>query len=471
MAIAPRRNGPTVSVFQAGNLPSRRTPLKEIAMDERLPRNLGLWTAAAVLVGTTIGSGIFRVPREVAAALGDPQAMLLLWVVGGVVTLTGALTIAELAAAYPRSGGIFAYILEAFGPFPAFLYGWAELTVIRAAAVGGISLVFASYLGEFLAFTPQQERYTAAAVILLIAGLNYLGVAYAAVLMNVTTVLKYGAMLGLALFAFTAGQGDVANFTTAAPTATVTFSLMLTALVPIMWTYDGWSNLSFVGGEVKEPGRNLPRALILGTTAIVAIYLLVNAAYLYLLPVTEMAGTARVAAEAARRIPLFGGAGAAIISGVVMVSCFGSVNGSILTGPRIFFAMADRGLMFPVIARVSPRFQTPSVAIWLAAGLGVAYVLQNDFAGLADRFVLGVWPFYALAVAGVFVLRRRQPDAPRPYRTLGYPLTPAIFLLASLGMVVNALVAHPAENGVTFGIILAGVPVYFLWRFWEGRLR
>lgn len=440
-------------------------------MEERLPRHLGLWSAAAVLIGTTIGSGIFRVPREVAAALGDPQAMLLLWVVGGVVTLTGALAVAELAAAYPRSGGIFAYILEAFGPLPAFVYGWAELTVIRASAIGGISLVFASYLGEFLAFTPGQERYAAAVVILLIAGLNYLGVAYAALLMNITTILKYGAMLGIALFAFTAGQGSVANFTTAAPEAVgpVTLSLMLTALVPIMWTYDGWSNLSFIGGEVKDPAKNLPKALILGAAAIVVVYLLVNAAYLYLIPVGEMAGAERVAAEAARRIPLLGGAGAAIISGVVMVSCFGSVNGSVMTGPRIFFAMAERDLFPKTIARVSPRFQTPSVAIWLAAALGVAYVLQNDFAALADRFVLGTWPFYALAVAGVYVLRRRYPDAERPYKTLGYPFTPAIFLVASIGMVVNALIANPSGNGVTFGIILAGIPVYYLWRFWEAR--
>jgi amino acid transporter len=440
-------------------------------MDERLPRHLGLWSAAAVLVGTTIGSGIFRVPREVAAALGDPQAMLLIWVIGGIVTLTGALTIAELAAAYPRSGGIFAYILEAWGPLPAFVYGWAELTVIRAAAIGGISLVFATYLGEFIPLTDLQERLTAAAVILLIALLNYLGIGIASLLMNVTTILKYGAMLGLGLFAFTAGEGTVANFTTASPAATVTMSAMLTALVPIMWTYDGWSNLSFIGGEVKEPGRNLPRALILGTAAIVAIYLLVNAAYLYLIPAEEMAGMGRVASEAAKRITLFGSAGAAIISGVVMVSCFGSVNGSVMTGPRIFFAMSEQRLIFPVIARVSPRFQTPSVAIWLAAALGVAYVMQNSFAELADRFVLGSWPFYAMAVAGVFILRKRRPDIERPYRTLWYPITPIIFLLASLGMVVNALIANPSGNGVTFGIILAGVPVYFVWRFWEGRAK
>jgi APA family basic amino acid/polyamine antiporter len=439
------------------------------AWGESLPRSLGLWSAAAVLVGTTIGSGIFRVPRELAASLGDPGAMLSLWVLGGLLTLMGALTIAELAAALPRSGGIFAYILEAWGPLPAFLYGWAELTVIRAAAVGGISLVFASYLGEFLHFTPDQERWVAATVIGLIGLLNYFGVSYASLVMNGTTILKYGAMLGLGLFAFTAGDGAVANFTTDAPGAAVTLSAMLTALVPVMWTYDGWSNLSFVGGEVKDPARNLPRALIAGVLAIVGIYLFVNLAYLYLLPAAEMAGAQRVAAEAAKRIPLFGAAGAAIVSGVVMVSCFGSVNGSILTGPRIFFGMAEQGLFFPALARVSPKYKTPSVAIGLTTALGIAYVLQNDFAALADRFVLGSWPFYALAVGGVFVLRRKQPEMVRPYRTWGYPWVPALFLLASVGMVVNAVITHPAENGVTFGIILAGLPAYGLWRWWAGR--
>ncbi len=431
---------------------------------ERLPRTLGIWSAVGVLVGTTIGSGIFRVPSELAGILGSPGAMLLLWVVGGLVTLAGALTIAELAAALPRSGGIFAYILEAFGPFWAFLYGWAELTVIRAAAIGGIASVFASYFGQFVDLGPGQERYVAAAAILVIATLNWVGISYAAVLMNLTTLLKYGALVGLTLLAFTGGTGNPANLGLVAPGSTVTFSLMLTALIKVMWTYDGWSNLSFIGGEVKDPGRNLPKALILGTAAIIAIYLVVNAAYLFLLPVTEMAASTRVAADAAMRIPLLGAAGAAIIAGVVMVSCFGAVNGSMMTGPRIFFALADRGLFFPALARVSPRFQTPSVSIWVAAGLGVAYVLQNTFAQLADRFILGTWPFYALAVAAVFVLRVRQPDLPRPYRTWGYPVVPAVFLLGALLMVGNALVSNWADNAVTFGIILTGVPVYWLYR-------
>jgi amino acid transporter len=434
--------------------------------EDRLPRNLGLWSAAAVLIGTTIGSGIFKVPSVVAKDLGAAGPMLLVWALGGLVTLTGALSIAEMAAAFPRSGGIFAYILESEGRFWAFLYGWSELTVIRASAIGGIATIFAQYLGHFVPLSGQGERYVAAATIILISGLNYVGISYAAVLMNITTVLKYGALVGLALFAFTAGT----HATPSAPSlVVVTGSAILTALVPVMYTYDGWSNLSFIGGEVKDPGRNLPRALIVGTGAIVVIYLLVNAAYLYLLPVPAIAAAERVAAAAAERIPMFGAAGAAIIAGMVMVSCFGSVNGSMMTGPRVFFAMSDRGLLFPVIARVSPRFRTPSVAIWLAAALAVTYVLQNSFAQLADRFVLGTWPFYALAVAGVFILRRKRPDLPRPYRTFGYPVTPALFLLASVGMMVNAIVTNPRDNGVTFGIILAGIPVYWVWKWWEVR--
>ena len=235
------------------------------------------------------------------------------------------------------------------------------------------------------------------------------------------------------------------------------------------WTYDGWSNLAQVGGEVKDPGRNLPRALILGVASILVIYLGINVAYLYLVPLAEMGQLPLVAAEAAKRIPLFGAAGASIVSAIVMLSCFGATHGSMMTGPRVFFGMADRGLFFPVLARVSPRFRTPSVSIWVAAGLAVAYVLQGSFAELAGRYILGVWPFYVLAVMAVYVLRKRLPDAYRPYRTWGYPVTPAIFLLASAAMIVNALVTDPENTLFTFAIIGAGVPMYFLWRVWNQR--
>jgi len=430
---------------------------------ERLPRRLGLGSAVAVLVGTTIGSGIFRVPAGVAGTLGVPGPVIVAWVLGGVVALAGALAIAELAAALPRSGGVFTFLLEAFGPLPAFLFGWSELTVIRASALGAIATIFAEYLGYFLHFDPPTVRRVAAAAIVVIGCLNYAGVRAASAVMNVVTVAKFAAVALLGLLAFTASEGSAAHFTPLW-TGGLPLSLIATALVPIMWTYDGWADLAFLGGEVRDPGRTLPRALILGTAAIVAVYLLLNAAYIYLVPLPEMAASKLVAATAAERIPLLGGAGGAVVSALVMVSCFGTLNGSMMTGPRIFFAMADRGLFFPAIARVSPRFQSPSVAIGLATALGVVYVLFNDFQQLADKFVLGIWPFYALAVAGVYVLRRTRPGLPRPYRTLGYPVTPAIFLVASVGMVANALATDPVNTGVTFAIVLAGVPVYAVWK-------
>ena len=438
------------------------------AWGERLPRHLGLWSAVAVLVGSTIGSGIFRVPASVAERLHDPGPVLIAWALGGVIALFGALTIAELAGALPRSGGVFAYILEAFGPLPAFLFGWSELAVIRASALGAIATIIAEYLGYFIPLTPMQVRLVAAAAVVVVGVLNYLGVSRAAVIMNLITVTKYGALAALGLLAFGAGNGSWEHFTPAW-SGGLNLSLMGTALIAIMWTYDGWADLSFMGGEVKNPGRTLPMALIIGTFSILVIYLLLNLAYIYLVPLSEMAKSPLIAATAAERIPVLGRYAGAIISLVVMVSCFGTLHGSMMTGPRIFFAMSDRGLFFQSIARVSPRYHSPSVAILLATVLGVIYVLLNDFQQLADKFILGIWPFYALAVGAVFVLRRTRPELPRPYRTWGYPVVPILFLLASVGMMANALWTDPVNTGITFGIILVGLPVYFAWRAWAKR--
>ncbi len=430
---------------------------------ERLPRHLGLAAATAVLVGSTIGSGIFRVPAGVAAKLHDPGPVLLAWVLGGVISLFGALTYAELAAAMPRSGGVFTYILEGFGPLPAFLFGWSELSVVRASALGAVATIFAEYLGRFTHLSPMAVRIVAAVAILFVGTLNYVGVRFASAAMNLITVAKYSALVGLVVLAFSAGEGSATHFTPTWPNG-LNLSLLSTALISIMWTYDGWADLSFMGGEVKNPARTLPLALILGTGAIVVVYLFLNVAYVYLVPLPEMATSKLIASTAAEHIPMLGAAGGKVVAAMVMLACFGTLNGSMMTGPRIFFAMADRGLFFRTIARVSPRFQSPSAAIWLATGLGVVYVLLNDFQQLADKFILGIWPFYALAVAAVFVLRRTRPDLPRPYRTWGYPVVPILFLLASIGMVVNALVTDPVNTGITFGIILIGVPLYFLWK-------
>ena len=385
---------------------------------ERMPRSVSFAQIVALSVGITIGSGIFRVPATVAAQLQFPGPMLFCWVLGGVIAVCGALTVAELAGALPRSGGVFAYLLEAYGPLPAFLFGWTELVVIRASALGAIATIFADYLGYFVPLVAAHVQAAAALAIVLIGLINYVGVQRAAAVLSATTAVKYVVLLGLGLLAFTARGGSAAHFAPAWP-ASAPWSALATALIPVMWTYDGWADAAFVAGEVSNPQRNLPLALIAGALCVIVVYLVVNVGFLYAL------------------------------------------------APQ---TMADRGLFFRAAARVSPRFDSPSVAIWLATALGVAYVLENDFAQLADKFILGIWPFYALTVAAVFVLRARRPELPRPYRVWGYPTVPALFLLASLYMVLNALISDPRGTGITFAIILAGVPVFWL-RGWLRGLR
>jgi basic amino acid/polyamine antiporter, APA family len=433
------------------------------AWGERMPRSVGLLQTIAVSVGVAIGSGIFRVPATVAAQLHSPGTILLCWVLGGIVALCGALTLAELAGALPRSGGIFAYLLESYGPLPAFLFGWTELLVVRAAALGAIASIFAEYLGYFWPLSAAQVRHTAALAIIGIGVINYVGVQRAAAVLSATTAVKYALLLALGLLAFTASGGSGAHFVPAWPAA-LPLSLLASALIPVLWTYDGWADPASMAGEIRAPQRNLPLALIAGTVCVTFVYLVVNVGFMYALAPAQMGGARLIAATVAERIPLLGGAGAAAVAATVVVSAFSGLNASMMTGSRIFFAMADRGLFFRVAARISPRFNSPSVAIGLASALGVAYVLQNDFAQLADKFILGIWPFYALAVAGVFVLRFRRPTMPRPYRVWGYPLVPLVFLLASAFMVLNALYTDPHDTGITFAIILAGVPVFWLRR-------
>jgi len=451
--------------------PSSPTPIPAAdRWGDRLPRRLGFWSAVAVLVGSTIGGGIFRTPAVIAERVPAPGPMLGVWVLGGVLALCGALTYAELAAMFPRSGGVFVYIREGFGRLPAFLFGWTELILIRASALGAISTPFAEYLLRSMGMDPTLPQnaglvhYVAAGAITATAALNYYGVRWSALVLNLTTGAKYGALLLLVLLAFLAGHGDWSHFTTAAPGGAVTPGLFGLALVSVLWAYDGWGDLSFVGGEVRDPERYLPRALVAGTAGIIAIYLLVNAAYLYLLPIDQMARSPLVAADAAEAV--IGRIGIGAVSVVVMLATFSTLVGSILTAPRIFFAMADDGLFFKAIARVHPRYQTPSSAIVLTACLGVGFVLIRTFEQLADQFVVAIFPFYALAAAAVFVLRRRRPDLPRPVRVLGYPVVPLLFVLASFIILGNALWAHPRETGFAFLIILLGVPVY---SWWTGR--
>jgi len=430
---------------------------------DALPRRLGLWSAIAVVVGSTIGSGIFRSPAGIADRLPGPLPLLAVWVAGGVLALCGALALAEVAAALPRTGGIYAFLREIWGPLPAFLFGWAELVVIRAAATGAIAITFAEYAYRLLGIPPDGSvRWAAAAAIVLVAAVNIAGVRWGATVQNVTTLAKYAGLLVVIVLAFVTDLPRGGHFLPAAPPGSFDLARFGLALVSVLWVFDGWADLSFIAGEVREPQRNLPRALIGGTLAVIAIYLLANLAYLTVLPIGEMRHSPLIAAEVGQR--LLGAAGAALVSVTVVVSTFGTLNGVLLTTPRIFFAMAADGKLFRPLARVHPRFQTPYVAIGLGAALGVVFVLARTFEQLTDAFVVAIAPFYALGVAAVFRLRRRGTAS--PFRSPGYPLVPALFVAAMLFLLGNAIL-DPSTRWATIavlGVVLAGIPVHALIR-------
>jgi amino acid transporter len=436
----------------------------------QLPRQLGLWSAVAVVAGITIGSGIFRTPAGVASRLPGPLPIFTVWIAGGLVALCGALTLAEVAGAFPETGGIYVFIRRGFGDFWAFLFGWAELAIIRAAAVGAIATTFAEYFLRVLGYDPTVApyndwvHYVAAGAIAVISALNYVGVRWGSLIQNATTVAKYFGLLFIIIVALAIGLPKTGgHFTPMTPPGSFSIAPFGLALVSVLWAYDGWADLAFISGEVKDPGYNLPRALIWGTLAVVVIYLLANIAYLGVMSVDEMRTSKLVAADVA--LKLIGPAGVAFVAVTVMLSTLGTLNGSILTNPRVFFAMAADGLLFRKVAAVHPRYQTPYVAITLTAVLGIVFVMLRTFEQLADTFVTAIIPFYALGVASIFVFRKRGGADYQPtYRTPLYPITPIIFVLAIAYLLGNAML-DASSRGPTlaiFGVIALGIPIYFL---------
>lgn len=433
-----------------------------------LPRRLGVWSAAAAAVGLTIGSGIFRVPATVAAESGSVGAIALVWILGGVITLCGALTIAELAAAFPRAGGIYVYLREAYGPMAAFLFGWSWF-FIRSAASAGTALVFVAYLGTFVPLDGLAQRAAAVGLIVLVGAANYRSVRLGAAIQDASTLAKVLAILLAAAAIFALGEARGGAFAVAPTFAPAGAGGIGLALVAALFAYDGWIAATLIAGEVRDPGRALPRALAWGTAIIVITYLTINVAYLYALPLADLAASKAVAVDAMTRVS--GPGGAAVIAALVMLSTFGGLNAGLMTGPRVYYAMAEDGLFFRRVAAVHPRFGTPHVAVVMLVVLTALNASVRTFEQLAEAFVLLLYPFLALTVAAVFVLRRRRPDLERPYRTTGYPLVPAIFLVGTVAMMGNALLERPAATLLAAGIVALGVPVYFAWSARSRRTR
>ncbi len=431
-----------------------------------LQRSIGLWSAMAVVIGSTIGSGIFRSPAGIADKLPGPLPMLSAWIAGGIFALCGALTIAEIASALPKTGGIYVFLKEGWGDLSAFLFGWSQLVMIRAASLGAIAITCAEYFFRVMGWdltATMPVRYAAATAIVLTATFNILGVRIGAAFTNFTVLAKYGGLLFIVIVAFAVGlpANGFSHFTPVIPTGSISISAFGLALVSTLWAFDGWADISYNGGEVRDPQKNLPKALIGGTLLVMAIYLAANIAYLVVLPIEEIRTSRLVAADVADRV--IGPAGVVFVSVTVMISTFGTLNAVLFTSPRVFFAMASDGLFFKQVAAVHPTRQTPWIAIMLTASLGAIFVLLRTFEQLADTFVTAFLPFYFLAVASIFRLRGR-PDYKPAFRVPGYPVVPLLFMAAVLYLLVNALV-NPASRWPTvavLGVCLAGTPIYFL---------
>jgi APA family basic amino acid/polyamine antiporter len=464
---------------------------------------LGLFTTVMLVVGGVIGSGIFRKPGVMASQLGSPELLLLVWVIAGTMTLFGAMTNAELAAMIPETGGTYVYFHRIYGPFFAFLYGWAIFAVIQSASISAVAYVFAEYSTTFVPLpefgpalanwsfhlpfigdvTPLREIGTkgvAAALIALLTVVNFLGVRFGGVVQNIFTVAKVAAMLLLVLGAFLLPTGGKAAHL-ATPSATIQlgglalFAGIAAALQGAFWAYDGWNKLTYIAGEVKQPQRNIPLGLLWGMLIVTAVYLVVNLAYAYVLPVDEMARSKLVAADVAER---FFRGGGRWVAAAVMISTFGTTNAIILATARLYFSMARAGAFPKVMGTLHPRFRTPAGSLWVQGVWSSLLLFSGTFDALTDTVIFVSWLYYAASAYGVMVLRRREPDTPRPYKVPGYPFVPWVFVLFSLlylGFTIyNDLAAYraalaagrPAMINSAFGLalVLVGTPVYLFYR-------
>jgi APA family basic amino acid/polyamine antiporter len=425
-----------------------------------LPRRLGIGPSTALIIGFIIGSGIFRSPSRVALEAGSMRVALLAWILGGGIALAGSLSLAELGAMFPRAGGVYIFLYEAYGPAIAFLKGWVYL-IVGPSAWGALALIFAEYARNFLPMSEMSVHILAVVLIATLAAMGCRSVSLVAWVQTISTWAKVTALFGMAVALLFLGRHNATQSAIAADHWTGLTGLGL-ALVPVMFAYDGWNGFTAMSGEVRNPGRTIPVSLTIGVMTVATVYVVVNLAYFSVLGFASVQRSNQVAADA--MFAIAGRAGTSVIALLVMLATFSSLNATVIMDPRICFAMAQTGLFFRAVGRVHPRWGTPCVAIMLNASLACAYVLARSFDQLAEAFVLGVWPFLALAVAAVPVLRWTRPEVPRPYRTTGYPVLPLLFVLASIAMMLNALYRHPLSTAISFAILLIGLPVYWTWR-------
>ena len=476
----------------------------------QLVSKLGLYTTITIVVGAVIGSGIFKKPAIMASQLGSPEMLLIVWLVAGVITFFGALTNTEIAGMIPETGGQYIYFKKMYGDFVAYLYGWSMFAVVQAGSIASITYVFAEY-SQYFFLLPRLPEATEKAfelyipfigyiyplqnlgvkilaifVINFLSAINYFGVKFGGGVAAFFTTMKVTAILLLVIFGFALGNGSFDHFTTASQVVHHEGWGMILAFTAALsgafWAYDGWNNITYIAGEVKQPQRNIPLGLLWGTLIVIVVYLLVNMAYLYILPIDEMAKSTIVAADAAQAV--LGNLGGGFIAAAVMISTFGTSNGTIMVSARVYYAMAEKKVFFPSLGTIHPKFRTPSVSLIIQSIWTSILILSGTFDTITDMLIFVSWIFYGMGAAGVFVLRKKMPNTERPYRVWGYPFVPAIFVVFSFFFVILTLYNDinnyilnnfaPGEPRIiksVFGLLFvaAGIPLYIFFKKRNGK--
>lgn len=428
----------------------------------QLKQKLTLFDMTMIAIGSTIGSGIFLTPSSIMRALPSPKWTLLVWIAGGLMALSGALTFAELGARMPGAGGVYVYLKEAYGELAGFLYGWSYFLVINTGGIAALSVAFATYFGYFVPLSSVGFKLVAIAGIIIVTIINVLGVKAGGVFSDVFTLLKLAGIAGLIVVGIGWGTSATTDFTVAlGDLPNGLGSALAVAMVGVLWSYGGWQHASFLAAEVKNAQRTVPLAMILGAIAVTLLYLLINLAYMLLLPPAQIAASSRVAADAIGTI--LGPLGASLIALTIFISTFGTTGIYTLTAPRIYYAMASDGVFFKKVAAVHPKFHTPAFAIIFQSLWAIVLIgFWGTFEDLISYVVFTDWIFFALAAAGIFIFRRRS--EPGAYKTPGYPFTPLFFVGMSIWFVLNTLVERPAQAWAGLGFLAVGVPVYSFWK-------
>jgi basic amino acid/polyamine antiporter, APA family len=453
-----------------------------LASDNKLVRQLSLLDSILLLAGGIIGSGIFLTAQDIAANTRSPRLFLFIWLVGMVITMLACFAFAEMGAMFPNAGGQYVYMREAYGEFTAFLYGWMIFTVSIGGTNAALAAGFSLYLGKVFPvlaadrgvvalghFVLTRGHLVALTAIALQTLINVFGVRQGAILQNIATFLKFGAIAGFVVLGLAWGQGSWSHFSSSLPAASGTPQLLSglgVALIAVFFAYDGWVYISWVAGEVKNPGRNVPRSLIGGMVLVGAIYLAINAVYLYALPMSGIAESATVAQTAAAN--MFSPAAGRWLALMIAVSCFGAMASCILSGARVYYAMAEDGIFFHALARVHPRWHTPVWSLVVQAIWAAALALSGTYNDLISYVIFMMVLSYVMGVVALFILRRKLPNAERPYRCAGYPWLPALYVVLASAWAINTVITTPKDALAGIGIVLMGVPFYFYWR-WQKK--